>query len=138
MMIKKTLSILICLFILLNTAFVSFAAQRGVDAKMLYSEDFSTWNEVTNDTSVFSISDFEPGSEATRYLKIKNTGAGAFTYTLKAICDNKESLSEVIEVYAKTNVSGNTPISDMTYLGTLSDVLNSINISDFCTFDCFE
>ena len=114
---KSAVSIAIVVMMLFNMAVITSAA-RSLDANLEWSNDFASgiWNDVSG-TSVYSVSDFEPGSEAVRYFKISNPGSLAFSYDFKFSADAElGKLADVIDVYYISDVSENVSVAEMSKL----------------------
>jgi len=129
---KRIVSLLLSVLMLLNlTVFVS-AQTAKLAAKMYWTADLETgaWTDAQNAGAVFDCADFEPGSEAVRYIKVENTGKRAISYALSFVSEAEiNDLANVIDVYASENVKGNTAISEMTSVGTLAEVVNGTAFS---------
>ncbi|MBE7024095.1 MAG: hypothetical protein E7412_06510 [Ruminococcaceae bacterium] len=124
---KRVFALILAMLMVLNLNLVG-AEQAEFSAKLYWAEDAlqGVWYDVegTDTGTVFDVSDFEPGSEVVRYLKIENAGILAFSYTLKLVADSVGTLADAIDVYFKNEIDGNVAISDMTSIGTLKDVIN--------------
>ena len=136
---KRILSFAICLLMLLNMFTFVSAAKESVVAKLYWSNDIAQgeWidTEGENAQPLFSITNFEPGSEIVRYLKVTNAGSLAFSYSLKFVSAEVGDLAEVIDVYCKSAVSANTSITEMGEpVGTMADVINTtpVHRAVFC------
>ena len=124
---KRVFALILAMLMVLNLNLVG-AEQAEFSAKLYWAEDAlqGVWYDVegTDTGTVFDVSDFEPGSEVVRYLKIENAGILAFSYTLKLVADSVGTFADAIDVYFKNEIDGNVAISDMTSIGTLKDVIN--------------
>jgi len=129
--LKRSMSFLVSVLMLLNMSFIVLGAEKTVTAKMSWSEDFASWNDVESEGNgtIFDISDLEPGEEEIRYIKIENAGNLAFSYKLDFVTANDESFADVIDVYYSADVSGEKTIADMASIGTLADCLNGNSVS---------
>lgn len=59
--LKRTISFLVSVLMLLNTSLLVLGAEKIVDAKMYWSDDLTSWNDTESSGAIFDISDFEPG-----------------------------------------------------------------------------
>lgn len=126
---KKISAAVICAFMLFNMFFIA-DAQESLDAKMTWAEEFS--GEYQNDITASPAFDnmiFEPKSEATRYLKIDNTGLLAFSYELK-ISGEESKIADYIDVYVKENVKEAAIFTEEDRLGSLSEIMNGKKIAE--------
>lgn len=125
---KKISAAVICVLMLFNMLFIA-NAQESLDAKMTWAEEFS--GEYKNDITASPAFDnmlFEPESEATRYLKIDNTGLLAFSYELK-ISGEESKISDYIDVYVRENVKEEVNFNEEDRLGSLSEIMNGKKIA---------
>ncbi len=80
--------------------------------------------------AIFDYDKWEPGYVEVRHIKIENAGTLAFKYKVNFIANGEVSeLSDVIDVYyadPATQVADRTDLSDANKIGTLTDVLASM------------
>ena len=127
--LKRTISFLVSVLMLLNTSLLVLGAEKIVDAKMYWSDDLTSWNDTESSGAIFDISDFEPGMEEIKYIKIENAGDLAFSYALDFVTTNDKTLADAVDVYYSADINETKNISDMTSIGTLADCLNGNSVS---------
>ena len=127
--LKRTISFLVSVLMLLNTSLLVLGAEKIVDAKMYWSDDLTSWNDTESSGAIFDISDFEPGMEEIKYIKIENAGDLAFSYALDFFTTNDKTLADAVDVYYSADINETKNISDMTSIGTLADCLNGNSVS---------
>lgn len=128
--LKRIISLSLCLLMLFNIVVIG-TAQKAMGVSMFWTDDFENgeWNSISTDTSVFNITDFEPGAENIKYFKIENSGDKALSYKLE-FEGEVSKLADVIDVYCLADVTGNVTVSQMTKIDTLSQVFSGTSVSD--------
>ncbi|MBQ7097491.1 MAG: hypothetical protein IJN96_05380 [Clostridia bacterium] len=127
---KSLLSTILILSMLLNiVAFGATVENEELLASLNWTSDFEQ-GEWKNGEAAFSVSGFEPGSEAVRYFKIENAGELAFSYEMKMIASEIGEMASVLDVYYKKGISSNTAVKDMTKIGTLAEVLGGLTVAE--------
>ena len=91
-LLTSAIALLLCVSMLIGTTFAWFTDSAttvnnkivagNLDVNLYYSSDANGWNEVKNDTNIFTDSLWEPGHTEVVYLKVVNEGTLALKYIL--------------------------------------------------------
>ena len=97
--------------------------------ELLTDKDSDKWIDASTG-AIFNHGNWEPGYTEVRYVKVENEGSLDLKFMLSIIpsektADNEPDLADVIDVYiAKTAVAVDRDLTDLTLVGTLSDLIN--------------